>query len=103
LRLSARAIGHLMEINVRLRERHRGEVFGPKVTHPSTLRTAARQPRRFRSKAEEEPRRQLRSAIRAARKERLETLRLWISTIVPSLTGLLGVIVALLAIVLGRR
>jgi hypothetical protein len=46
---------------------------------------------------------ELQSAIRAARKERLETVRLWITTIVPGLTGLLGVIVALLAIVLGRR
>jgi hypothetical protein len=50
-----------------------------------------------------EARTELQSAIRAARKERLETVRLWITTIVPSLTGLLGVIVALLAIVLGRR
>lgn len=46
---------------------------------------------------------ELQSAIRAARKEHLETVRLWITAIVPSLTGLLGVIVALLAILLGRR
>ena len=46
---------------------------------------------------------ELQSAIRAARKEHLETVRLWITAIVPSLTGLLGVTVALLAILLGRR
>lgn len=51
------------------------------------------------SKAREE----LRRAIRVAKKERLETLRLWVTAVVPSLTGLLGVVVALLAIILGRR
>lgn len=50
-----------------------------------------------------EARTELRWAIHAARKERRETVRLWITTIIPSLTGLLGVIVALLALVLGRR
>jgi hypothetical protein len=48
-------------------------------------------------------RRELELAIRAYRKERLETYRLWITSILTSLTGLIGVIVGLLAVILGRR
>ena len=43
------------------------------------------------------------SAIQAYRKERRETWRLWITTVVPTLTGFIGVIVALIALLLGRR
>jgi hypothetical protein len=41
----------------------------------------------------------LRSAIRAERKERSELARSWLS----SITGLIGVLIGLLAIILGRR
>jgi hypothetical protein len=41
----------------------------------------------------------LRSAIRAERKERSELARSWLS----SITGLIGVIIGLLAVILGRR
>jgi hypothetical protein len=47
--------------------------------------------------------RELRVALRADRRERLEIIRSWVATIVPGLTGLIGVIIGLLAIILGRR
>jgi hypothetical protein len=36
-----------MGIQVRLHERHRGEVFGPKVTHHSTVRAKTSRPSRL--------------------------------------------------------
>jgi hypothetical protein len=47
--------------------------------------------------------RELRAALRADRRERLEIVRSWVATIVPGLTGLIGVIIGLLAVILGRR
>ena len=47
--------------------------------------------------------RELRQALRADRRERLEIVRSWVATIVPGLTGLIGVIIGLLAVILGRR
>jgi hypothetical protein len=47
--------------------------------------------------------RELQAEIRTYREKRMEKWRLWISTIIPSLTGLLGVIVALLAIIWAHR
>jgi hypothetical protein len=47
--------------------------------------------------------RELRLALRADRRERLEIVRSWVATIVPGLTGLIGVIIGLLAVILGRR
>jgi hypothetical protein len=46
---------------------------------------------------------ELRLALRADRRERLEIVRSWVATIVPGLTGLIGVIIGLLAVILGRR
>jgi hypothetical protein len=46
---------------------------------------------------------ELRLALRADRRERLEILRSWTATIVTTLTGLIGVIIGLLAVILGRR
>lgn len=48
-------------------------------------------------------RRELLRAINDDRRERIERWRLWIATIVPGLTGLIGVIIGLLAVILGRR
>jgi hypothetical protein len=47
--------------------------------------------------------RELHLAIRNDRRERLEIVRSWVATIVPGLTGLIGVIIGLLAVILGRR
>jgi hypothetical protein len=47
--------------------------------------------------------RELHAALRADRRERLEIVRSWVATIVPGLTGLVGVIIGLLAVILGRR
>jgi hypothetical protein len=47
--------------------------------------------------------RELQVALRADRRERLEIVRTWVATIVPGLTGLIGVIIGLLAIILGHR
>jgi hypothetical protein len=51
----------------------------------------------------EEGLRELRLALRADRRERLEIVRSWVATIVPGLTGLIGVLIGLAAIILGRR
>jgi len=47
--------------------------------------------------------RELHVALRNDRRERLEIVRSWVATIVPGLTGLIGVIIGLLAVILGRR
>jgi hypothetical protein len=47
--------------------------------------------------------RELRVALRNDRREHLEMIRSWVATIVPGLTGLIGVIIGLLAVILGRR
>jgi hypothetical protein len=47
--------------------------------------------------------RELHLGIRNDRRERLEIVRSWMATIVPGLTGLIGVIIGLLAVILGRR
>jgi hypothetical protein len=47
--------------------------------------------------------RELRLALRADHRERLEIVRSWVGTIVPGFTGLIGVIIGLLAVILGRR
>jgi hypothetical protein len=47
--------------------------------------------------------REVHLAIRTDRRERLEIVRSWVATIVPGLTGLIGVIIGLLAVILGRR
>src|SRR5215471_18780615 len=44
--------------------------------------------------------RDLRLALQVERRERLEIVRSWVSTIVPGLTGLVGVMIGLLAIIL---
>jgi hypothetical protein len=36
-------------------------------------------------------------------RERLEILRSWITTVITGLAGLIGVIIGLLAVILGRR
>ena len=50
-----------------------------------------------------EGRRELLRAIHADRRERIARWRLWIATVVPGLTGLIGVLIGLPAIMLGRR
>lgn len=47
--------------------------------------------------------RELRLALRADRRERLEIIRSWTTTIISSLTGLIGVLIGLAAVILGRR
>lgn len=47
--------------------------------------------------------RELHVALRNDCRERLEIVRSWVATIVPGLTGLIGVIIGLLAVILGRR
>lgn len=50
--------------------------------------------------------RELRVAVRAERRERLEIVRTWVVTIVPgftALTGLIGAIIGLLAFISGRH
>ena len=51
----------------------------------------------------EDAERELRVAIRAYRRERLEASRLWITSIGSILTGLIGVLIGLLSITLGRH